>query len=148
VETDDGFAFELRDDRGRYRVVLDDDGRTGYAYLYEGSRIVGDVWLYNRGEAPGSPPWERPGAGPQDAPFANPRDCVDATTPRPEIEPDGGNLNSEWYWDGDSLRHVYLVIGDAIWARLAPGALPGWSRLAVSENPVARPLAEHGVGDA
>jgi hypothetical protein len=136
------FAFEIRDGRGLYLVEVHDDGRTCYAYLYGGGKIVGDVWLYNVAEAPSTAPWERPGAGPDDAPFENPNDLVAESLERPRIDADGTNLDCEWYWSDFDLRYVDVKIDGITWGRLAPGSLPGWSRLAREDGPVARVLTD------
>ena len=64
-----GFSRRYVGSNSGYVVVVDDDGRVGYAYLinFDG-RICADVWLYNRCGAPIEPEWNDPSK----APFANP----------------------------------------------------------------------------
>ena len=140
------FAFELRADRGPYFVEVIDDGRTCYAYLYDeslttGDRIVGDVWIYNVADSPRVAPWQLPGAGPDAMPFANPDALVRDDIARPIVDVTGENLSSDWSWTADGeLGHVDVVIDTVTWARLAPGAKPGWARLAAYEGPCAKVL--------
>lgn len=35
-----------------YSVVIEDDDKVCYAYLYFNKEIIGDVWLYNNVESP------------------------------------------------------------------------------------------------
>ena len=56
---------------GKCAIVIEDDGRVGYAYFLDSrGDICGDVWLYNRCPAPDVPEWHDPSG----APFANPSD--------------------------------------------------------------------------
>jgi hypothetical protein len=109
--------------------VLEDDGRTGYAYLYENERIVSDVWLYNAVPV-ARPAWDTPA----DLPFPN----------RPELMHDGelrldeqSAIRCEWYDGG-----VRIFIDEVLTARLEPGATPGWSRLVKIDGPCGRRLAD------
>src|SRR5262249_60408933 len=51
-----------------YEVVIDDDDRVCYAYLLDAEgRRAGDVWLYNRAEAPNNFDDARSGLPPRNA---------------------------------------------------------------------------------
>jgi len=118
------------DDPERSRaLILEDDGRVAYAYLLEDERIVSDVWLYNVANTPSSVDWKDRSA----MPFLNPEGMVrnetfTRLTPCAAIE-------CKWLTDT-----VEVSIGGVLMARLAPGARPGWSRLASRRGPLAIPL--------
>lgn len=128
----------IDDEDSDYSVVLEDDDRVAYGYLWDRGRegreeppIVGDVWLYNVLAAPGS-------AEDSDGdPPLNAADCVlDAPVSRLE---DAVEIETRWA-DAGEQRVVDLFVDGVLYARLAPGRLPGWSRLACRESPVALPL--------
>ena len=69
-------AFNLTFDAGAWRVVIDDDDRTCYAYLIRGEQTVADVWLCNRTvDLTSAPDWESPNAIDL-MPFRNPTPYV------------------------------------------------------------------------
>src|SRR4051794_28495264 len=71
--------LRFEDPTGQFAVVLQDDGRTGYAYFLRNERITGDVWLYNVGPPPAKDAWKDPSA----MPFQNPASyCRDEVVPR------------------------------------------------------------------
>ena len=123
------------DEASGYSVVMEDDGRVAYAYLLDAEgKIVGDVWLFNRVDAPSEPEW----TDPEMAPFANPADYVRD-------------------FDGyDALRCSDF---DVVWGRMSEGAVkatichrgtrlavigegtkPGWSAMAAKDGPLAKVL--------
>lgn len=113
---------------GPMSVVIEDDGRVAYAYLLDGARIVGDVWLYNVVEAPEDEAWrtqERP-------PFLNPKRFCASGVARLHV-----SSPITCAWDADT---VLVRVGDEVWARLWPGAKPGCSRFARQAGPLAKPL--------
>lgn len=121
---------------GRWVVVVEDDGDVAYAYLQDSDAIVGDVWLYNRGQTPEQPPCRE---GPSKMPFLNPsafsRDVLEPITTETEV-------TLEWEFDHDGvLTRARLFIRDELVAVLAPGAKPGWCRNAAKDGPLARVLA-------
>ena len=116
------------------KVVFDDDGKTGYAYLIVGEKVVGDVWLYNVGESPQNPEWPDR----DKMPFANPAGF--ASEERFEPIRDPNEIAVEWIVDSDGLSQVRVSLKGLEHALLRPGAKPGWCRLAVKPSPVAKPL--------
>jgi hypothetical protein len=110
-------------------VTVEDDSRVAYAYLRRYGEIVADVWLYNVAEPPEENAWlER-----TQLPFLNPRKfckqgVVERITKRTQI---GCTIVSEY---------VEVSIDSQLIARLKPGVKPGWSRFAVIDSPLARPL--------
>jgi hypothetical protein len=112
-------------------VVLEDDGRVAYAYLLTNEKIVCDVWLYNVAEAPDVVRWNKE----ERMPFLNPKPfCVDEPVRRLT---DDSSVVCTW-----SERGVEVEVDGILWARLATGAKPGWSRRAARSSPVARPLTK------
>ncbi len=72
-ETDETFFHQLHDERTGYSIIIEDDGKVAYAYLYDAEkRIVSDVWLYNRGENPATIDW----SDRSKLPFQNPAGYV------------------------------------------------------------------------
>ena len=55
-----------------YSIVIDDDGRVCYAYLLSNKKIIGDVWLYNKSQAPMHTDWNNK----NEMPFLNPIEFV------------------------------------------------------------------------
>ena len=125
--------IENRSANRDYSAVFEDDGKVAYAYLRKGADIIGDVWLYNHGEAPVEPGWEDPSR----MPFANPREFIN---PNP-FDPvkDISEVGFNWV-EGDPLTLLIFIRGD-LFARLIPGSQPGWSKLAIKDGPLALVLA-------
>ena len=118
----------------RYHAVVEDDLRVAYAYLYDGERAVGQVWLYNRGPAPrdmNEPTW-REGPYRNAAPWASNNDCP----------PISGAADVQFIWRIVRGVSVLIRIHGVDWAVLRFGAIPGWCRLARRANPLALPLSE------
>ena len=117
-------------------VIIEDDDRVAYAYLFRSNTIVSDVWLYNVREAPATAEW----TSPDEMPFLNPADlsldkgiyrCLDDPL-RVRLEPlDSGH--------GTGVR---LYIDNTLHAVLAEGAKPGWCRLAVRDGPLAKRIED------
>lgn len=115
---------------GRHSLILDDDGKTGYAYLLdETDKIVGDCWLYNRGAAPLQDEWTTPA----NMPFAN-----SAAYVRSEVADGFGPISSEhdlhigWIDQG-----AEILLNGRLFACLKVCAKPGWSCLAAKDGPLA-----------
>jgi hypothetical protein len=130
------FLFEFEDPQTGCSVVIDDDGRVAYAYLRDPDQeIIGDVWLYNRAATPAKPDWDHRTV----EPFLNPFDFV-----RTDIEialPDGAtDFSIGWNLDNPSDPNVIIYLRDQVWAILAPGATPGFCKLAALDGPLARVL--------
>lgn len=110
-------------------VVIEEDSRVAYAYLLDAGTIVSDVWLYNIGDAPTQVDWQDRAQ----MPFPNPsRFCRDVPYSR---------LSSQS--DVKCVMHssqVDVIVDGELFARLKPGARPGWSKLASRRGPLALPL--------
>ena len=120
---------------GHFSLILDDDGRTGYAYLVNDSGdITADCWLYNRGVAPTQGEWNSP----EKMPFANPAEYIDPKFRSGFILPNGeGDVSVGWLKEG-----AELFVEGRLFARLVSGSKPGWSRLAVKDGPLALPFTD------
>lgn len=118
------------DDAGSRRaVVLEDDGRVAYAYLLDGERLTGDVWLYNVSPTPETVDWKDR----SQMPFLNPKKyCQGETSPRLHAR---SRVDCEW-----SDAGVDVSIDGIVMAKLENGSKPGWSRLALQPGPLAKPL--------
>jgi hypothetical protein len=124
-------TLRIDEPNGARAVVLEDDGKVAYAYLLEDGEVVGDVWLYNVAPAPETVNWRDRAA----MPFLNPRKyCTEEVVPKLRHD---SVVNCQWSNEG-----VRVTIDGLRMARLAHGAKPGWSRLASSPGPLARPLTE------
>jgi hypothetical protein len=124
-----GVFLRRNEPNGTRAVVFEDDGRTAYAYLLEDERTVSEVWLYNVGQDPEAVDFGNSTA----LPFQNPKaDCTAEKLPR-LIET--SRLQCRWL-----PERVELVVDEVLWARLEPGAKPGWSRGSGVANALARPL--------
>jgi hypothetical protein len=115
-----------------YSVVIKDDGRVAYAYLYEDEDIIGDVWLYNQQEAPAISFWRD-----EDAPFLNPKEYLSKDA---LIKPigDESEIRCEWTESlNDGLIEVGISIRDKFIACISSGSKPGWSVLVAKDGPLA-----------
>ena len=115
-------------DRDRF-VVLEDDGRTAYAYLLAKGDVVSSVWLYNVVDAPILVDWGLDAK----LPLLNPRAyCNPAASVRIRST---SQVECTWFASG-----VEIAIDGLLWACLKQGAAPGWSRGAALAGPLAKPL--------
>jgi hypothetical protein len=124
---------------GKCAIVVEDDGRVGYAYLLDSrGDICGDVWLYNRCPAPDVPEWHDP----NDAPFANPSDYVRSSSEF-RFPNSSADIDIDWSCeDGACLARIFIQ--KKLVAVMKDGAKPGWALLAKKDGPLARSLNEPG----
>lgn len=128
--------LEYRNDDIGAKVIIDDDGKTCYAYLLINEEIVSDVWLYNVGEPPQNPEW----LDQNKMPFTNPAGFASTETFEPIS--DLSEISLDWNSDSSQLRQLDIFLRGKKHAVLRPNAKPGWCRLASKGSPVARPLHE------
>lgn len=115
-------------------VVIEQDAKVAYAYLTDAGHIVGDVWLYNRGEAPREPEWSDMAR----LPFANARAfTADGDVPEVRFPTD---ITCTWTEVAPGAVQADISIGGEWFARLRTGSKPGWSKLAQRDGPLARRL--------
>ena len=125
----EGVFLEQREPNGARRVVLEDDGRTAYAYLLQEERVTADVWLYDVGVDPETVDFRNPSG----VPFQNPKQyCAADRLPRLT---DASRVSCRWL-----PAVVEIDVDGVVWARLEPGSRPGWSRGVAVANPLAKPL--------
>jgi hypothetical protein len=144
------YLRDFADSESPYRVRLDDDDRVAYAYLIDGERetpnetgIIGDVWLYNVAPTPVEPEWQglhrvkdREKAL-ELMPFLNPRQYVRSESAM-RLE-EATSVVVEWSSE-KTERVAEVVVDGLLYARLKPGAKPGWARLALTDGPCAQSL--------
>jgi hypothetical protein len=127
-------------------IMIEDDGRAAYAYLREGGKIVGDVWLYNSGVTPVRVPW----TSNENMPFANPADYVKEQDFSPIQSADDVAVEWQDYEERpaeavilkkQALEAVISIRGERH-AVLKSGSLPGWCKLARKDGPLAK-VMEH-----
>ncbi len=116
-----------------YSLLIKDDGRVAYAYLYEGEDIIiGDVWLYNQQEPPAISFWRE-----EDAPFLNPKEYLAKDAAIKPITAES-EVRCEWTESkDDGLIEVGIYIRDKFIASVASGSKPGWSVLVAKDGPLA-----------
>jgi hypothetical protein len=124
----------VRDPKSSYEVAFEDNGRVAYAYLRQEGKIVSDVWLYNRAQTPEQPEW----TDRSKMPFLNPQGF--STDDEPPIPSRPEDVTARWVQDGNQLEAVEIYLKGVLWAKLAPGAKPGWSNGASRVGPLAQPL--------
>ncbi|WP_020468663.1 hypothetical protein [Zavarzinella formosa] len=115
-----------------YVLTIEDDGKTGYGYLKHMDRIVGDVWLYNRCEAPETTEWQDK----KNLPFAN---CKGYVNPQGLMERDvsADDINIDWDY-GKAGLVVYVYFFEDLYGALRPNDKPGYARFAIKSGPLAK----------
>jgi hypothetical protein len=117
---------------------MDDDGeRVAYAYVVKAGKVVGDVWLYNRGATPVTPEWESPNPTGL-LPFKNPSPLAAAVPFDPVT--DSRDVAIFWFRDEAGRVGADISIRGRRHARVLEGVKPGWCVLASREGPIARTL--------
>ncbi|HTQ09282.1 MAG TPA: hypothetical protein VMI31_04355 [Fimbriimonadaceae bacterium] len=124
-----GFCSEFVGDGGA-SVVIEANAQTVYAYFLVGGRITGDVWLFNRQQAPENAPWEHGG----EPPFMNARrfalECLDAAAVTP------GDFRV-MFRPEDTGKKAAIYLRDRLVAIVWDGCAPGKSAFARETSPVA-----------
>lgn len=126
-----GFSHRYSAPGDDFAVVVEDDGRVGYAYLVDrADHIRADVWLYNRCVAPEKPEWndfER-------SPFANPAGYA-AQMPSFTLPVSWLSVTVEW-----DAGKALILIDRVLAAVLVDGSKPGWATNALKDGPLAKVL--------
>lgn len=127
------FSFKIQCEFDpHYSVVITDDGRVAYAYLYEGEDIIGDVWLYNQQEPPDISFWRE-----EDMPFLNPKEYLSTNAAIKPIQHQS-DIRCEWTDSKeDGVIEAGIYIHDKFIAAVALGSKPGWSVLVAKDGPLA-----------
>jgi hypothetical protein len=124
--------LEWKNKSGSYSAIFEDDGKVAYGYLFFNNEVVGDVWIYNCGDAPKTPEWKFS----QNMPFANPIDFISSEKFPPAKEESELSLS----WDEDNLGVVTAIfmIRNSVIAKVKHGSKPGWCKLAIKNGPLAK----------
>lgn len=123
--------FECEMNR-EYSIVIEDDGKVAYAYLFQKEELIGDVWLYNHMINPECVNWQNI----NEMPFMNPKkylikDCLVSPIRASK------DIVIVWNLNGDILSKATIYLrGEAI-AILGPFSKPGWSFLVKIDGPLA-----------
>ena len=134
------FLFQFDCPDNNYKVIIDDDGRTAYAYIQKNDDEIycGDVWLYNRCETPAEPQW----TGPEVMPCPNSAEYVNAASYSIlPVKEDDIDIDYELDEDGNLVR-VYIYIKGELIASIADGDKPGYSNLVMKSGPIAKNLRD------
>lgn len=125
---------------GEFKVTFDDNGKVAYAYLIKGQAIVGDVWLYNRCQAPDEKEWQDHG----NLPFANRQGFMteEGQFKKP-LTVDG--VTVDWQYLKDQPTAYVRLFGE-IAAKVSVNDKPGYSRLAARDSPLAKVWIESTPG--
>jgi hypothetical protein len=119
------FFFE---NRPEFSVIIDDDDKVCYGYLYIEKNIVGDVWLYNSIPAPKEPEWHTR----ENLPFLNSPEFI-----KENIKPFNDNSKVEVKWIDNSKIVAYIYVESRLIAKLTEGSCPGWSCLVIKDGRLA-----------
>ena len=138
-----GTTVRFQASDSKHVLEIDDDGRVGYAYLInDRGNICGDVWLYNRCQAPHHPEWDDPSR----APFANPSDYVRSSIMF-SFPNSSADIAVDWYLHGDRCL-ARIFINRTLVAVIENGVKPGWALLAKKDGPLAKILNGDSFTDA
>jgi hypothetical protein len=131
-----GFLRNDKDPESGCSVDVEDDGRVCYAYfLSPDGEIVGDVWLYNRCEAPIEPEW----TDRTKTPYANPRGYAQ-NQPSFQLPQDENDVVIRWWRNEQGIRLADVLVRDLLIGRLGAAQKPGWARAAIRDGPLAKVL--------
>lgn len=125
-----------RDPRFGYEAVFEDDGRTAYAYLVKGGRLLSVAWLYNAPDWLAMPGPERGQAIPNPCGLPLPPGL-----PRPEDE---SHLTCEWRHSGEDVQAEILLQGFPL-GLLCTRSAVGYAGLATETTPHARTYRDGGL---
>lgn len=128
-------TIRVDDESSGYSVVMEDNGRVAYAYLLNSDgKIVGDVWLFNRVDAPLEPEW----TDPDKAPFANPADYAKEIGGHHAFE--CSDFDIVWGRMPNGAVKATINHEGFCHAILGEGTKPGWSILASKDGPLAKAM--------
>lgn len=115
-----------------YTLTFEDDGKVAYAYLKKENICVGDVWLYNRCQAPTSPEWNDP----NNIPFANPKKYI-VENSRMTKNVTMNDVLVSWEEDIQGLV-AYIYIFEDLYGVVGINDKPGYARFASKDGPLAK----------
>lgn len=125
------FSQFLCEANDRYSIIIEDDGRVAYAYLYKDDEITGDIWLYNQGEAPVRYNTSRM------LPYLNAAGFIEKN-----IEPitSDDEVQILWFLNEDGKAEAIIYVRDELVAKMIDGSKPGWSAMVKKDGPLAKVL--------
>ena len=132
--TSENLILDFDSPPGCYKLTFEDDGKVAYAYLKNESKIIGDVWLYNRCPTPDLPEWKDKNK----IQFANCRDFMipDGRLTQP-VSVEDVLVN----WEDDDKENesvAYIYIFEDLFGVVGPGDKPGYARFASKNGPLAK----------
>lgn len=132
----DSLLIRIDDPGSDHSVWVEDDGETAYAYLARGDEgFVGDVWLYNRVDAPIVPPWRTGAQGP----FVNAAAYVRADIAVEPVE-SADEVTVTWGRSEGLGTVARIHLHGLLHAIVRTDVRPGWCALAKADGPLARRL--------
>ena len=136
MDVDILFDFNCPDEN--FKIRIDDDGQTAYAYVMKNDEICGDVWLYNRCETPAEPQW----TSPDNLPCPNSAEYVNEESYSIlPVEEDDFDIDYDLDKDSNLVR-AYIYIKGKLIASIAEGDEPGYSNLVSKSGPIAKNLRD------
>lgn len=117
------------DIEAEFSVIIEDDDKVCYGYLYSEKNIVGDIWLYNNVYTPEEPEWHTK----ENLPFLNPLEFV-----KENLEPFNEETAIEVKWRNDYGIVASIYVATRLIAELREGSCPGWSNLVIKDGPLAK----------
>ena len=129
---DDGLMLRFNSPDGSCFLDFEDCGKVAYAYLKRVGEIVGDVWLYNRCEAPVEPEWTNRSL----IPFALSRDYL-AEGGRMTVRVHAKDVKVDWEQEAAGPV-AYVYVFDNLYGVLGVGDKPGYARFATKSSRLAQ----------
>lgn len=117
------------------KLIIEDDGSVAYAYLVDSGKIVADVWLYNRAEAPREAEWKL--GPPKNRPFLNAADYI--CNPFPfEIPQRAEQFGAEWFMSKEKKIGVRVLSNGYTIGEMLYDETPGRAVAARKSGPLAQ----------
>lgn len=128
------FIYPLSND---YKLYIEDDGKTAYAYLIENGKFISDVWLYNVVPSPYTPEWQEKNA--QDLmPFTNSVEYLNDE--KFELPTSPEQIGVDWEKENDNTIIAKIFIRDELHAIVSSKEKIGHCKLVRQDGPLARIL--------
>jgi hypothetical protein len=115
-------------------VIFSQCSRVAYGYLIHAEEFISDVWLYNIDYAPQNLEWKIDGC---EMPFRNSIEYIEKPTLRPV---DSMNeVEVQWVENNNDIAAEIFIRGELLGV-LQEDCKPGWAKMALIDNPIARVL--------
>ena len=120
-------------------MIIEDNGTVAYAYFLEdSSKIISDVWLYNRAVTPNTPCW----TDFENAPFLNSSYYLKDDLEYIVIPSDVKEFSTYWIEKSDKKILIGISINNIIIAILSNYSKIGWSQLIKHDGPLANSMTK------